>query len=121
VLAVAAIVVVVALYVIETESTSSSASTRPGSVKVSGSAVVAEPAAVALNLIFTDEGGAVFNATIANGHYSIILPTNHTYSVRFRWMDSPSLIPGYMGECTEANLTIPLSLASASLNKDWSC
>lgn len=116
-----AILAVVALYIFEFGIATSNSSTKFASVTVSGSAVTVQPGFTALNLIFRDEGGKVFNATITNGHYNIILPTNHTYSVRFNWAGGAAGIPGSAGQCAEPNLTIPASPASANVSKDWSC
>jgi hypothetical protein len=98
-----------------------SSPTKLTSVTVSGSATAGEPGATPLNLEFTNEGGKVVNASITNGQYSIVLPANHTYSVRFNWMGSPEVLAGYVGSCAEANLTIPPNPASATMSKDWTC
>jgi hypothetical protein len=115
------IVAVVGLYALELQLASPNGSTNPTSVTVSGSAVTVEPGAGALNLLFTNESGKIFNATITNGRYSIVLPTNHTYSVQFRFQEAPSLLQGYVGFCGEGNLSVPATPGSSSLRRDWSC
>jgi hypothetical protein len=113
--------VLAAIYAFEILPNSPSGSTKLASVTVSGSAVLVQQGSIPLNLLFSDEGGKVFNATITNGHYNIVLPTNHSYTVSFRWAASPEVIAGAVGQCSEENFTVPASPASATISKDWSC
>ncbi len=108
-------------YALEFQLASPGGSTNPASVTVFGSAVTVEPGAGALNLLFTNESGKIFNASITDGQYSVVLPTNHTYSVQFRFREAPSLLQGYVGFCSEGDFNVPATPGSSSLRKDWSC
>jgi hypothetical protein len=115
------ILAIVAAYVFESGGLSSNGSTQFASVTVFGSAVVATPGNSALYLLFTDEGGKVYNATITSSHYSIVLPTNHTYLARLTYLGSQSIIRGSKGVCAVGSITIPSNSGSARISKDWSC
>lgn len=91
------------------------------SVTLSGSATVVQQGNTPSSLLFTDESGKTFTATIANNYYTIVLPTNHTYSVQFKWTGSQSLIAGFAGQCAEGAVTIPSSSGSPTMSRNYSC
>ena len=91
------------------------------SVTLSGSATAVQQGNMPSSLLFTDESGKTFSAVITNNSYSVVLPTNHTYSVQFKWTGSQSLIAGFAGECAEGDIAIPSNSGSAAISRNYSC
>jgi hypothetical protein len=90
----------------------------PSSVTVSGRASTNGTATSPESLIFTNENtGQVYDTAVVNGHYSVSLPNQQSYTVAIRW-SRPS---GVNGTCNAGTFSLGQGAGGSSLTGDWSC
>jgi hypothetical protein len=90
----------------------------PSTITVSGRVSTSGAGEDPEALLFTNENtGQVYASAVVDGHYSVSLPNQQSYTVQIRW-SGPS---GVNETCNAGTFSLGQGAGATSLTGDWSC